>query len=70
VLSNVGVIQDISIAKIRHPKNQFRMNLDNLSDLGESIRQHGLLQPIVIRPMQHFYEVVAGNRRFAATKLD
>jgi ParB family transcriptional regulator, chromosome partitioning protein len=45
------------------------MNLDNLSDLGESIRQHDLLQPIVIRPMQHVYEVVAGNRRFAATKL-
>ncbi len=68
-MSSVGVIQEISVAKIRHPKNQFRMNLDNLSDLGESIRQHGLLQPIVIRPMQHVYEVVAGNRRFAATKL-
>jgi ParB family transcriptional regulator, chromosome partitioning protein len=68
-LSNVGVIEEISIAKIRHPKNQFRMNLDNLNELAESIKQHGLLQPIVIRPMQHVYEVVAGNRRFAATKL-
>lgn len=45
------------------------MNLDNLDELAESIRVHGLLQPIVIRPLQHMYEVVAGNRRFAATKL-
>jgi ParB family chromosome partitioning protein len=45
------------------------MSLDNLGELAESIRQHGLLQPIVVRPMPQFYEVVAGNRRFAATKL-
>jgi ParB family chromosome partitioning protein len=45
------------------------MSLDNLAELAESIRLHGLLQPIVVRPMPRFYEVVAGNRRFAATKL-
>nr|MDQ6864249.1 ParB/RepB/Spo0J family partition protein [Thermoproteota archaeon] len=31
--------------------------------------EHGLLQPILVRPMQNEYEVVAGNRRLAAAKL-
>ncbi|PWU79264.1 MAG: hypothetical protein DLM72_18295 [Candidatus Nitrosopolaris wilkensis] len=68
-MSHLGVLQEISIAKIRTPTTQFRMNLDNLDDLALSIKQHGLLQPIVVRPMQHEFEVVAGNRRFAAARL-
>jgi ParB family chromosome partitioning protein len=43
--------------------------LDNVHDLAVSIQQHGLLQPIVVRPRQHQYEVVAGNRRLAAIRL-
>ena len=68
-MSFLGVIQEISISKIRHPPNQFRINLDNIDELTSSIKEHGLLQPILVRPMQHEYEVVAGNRRFAAAKL-
>jgi ParB family transcriptional regulator, chromosome partitioning protein len=68
-LSSLGVVQEIAVSKIRHATSQFRMKLDSLDDLAESIRIHGLLQPIVVRPMPHFYEVIAGNRRFAATKL-
>jgi ParB family chromosome partitioning protein len=45
------------------------MNLDNLGELASSIKEHGLLQPILVRPMRHEYEVVAGNRRLAAAKL-
>ena len=36
--------------------------------LKTSILQHGLLQPIVIRPLDHGFELVAGHRRFAACK--
>jgi ParB family chromosome partitioning protein len=68
-MSYPGVLEEVSIAKIMHQKSQFRMNLDNLDELANSIKQHGLLQPIVIRPMQHEYEVVAGNRRLAAARL-
>lgn len=68
-MSYLGVIQEISINKIRHSPYQFRMNLDNIDELASSIKEHGLLQPIVVRPMQYEYEVVAGNRRFAAAKL-
>jgi ParB family chromosome partitioning protein len=67
-MSHPGILQEINISKIRHSPCQFRMNLDNLGELASSIKEHGLLQPILVRPMQHDYEVVAGNRRFAAAK--
>lgn len=68
-MSYLGVIQEISISKIRHSLYQFRANLDSIDDLASSIKEHGLLQPILVRPMRYEYEVVAGNRRFAAAKL-
>lgn len=68
-MSHPGFLQEIIVSKIQHPANQLRTHLDNLDDLIASIKQHGLLQPIVIRPIQRRYEVVAGNRRLAAVKL-
>ncbi|HET7147005.1 MAG TPA: ParB/RepB/Spo0J family partition protein [Candidatus Nitrosopolaris sp.] len=68
-MSYLGILQAINIGKIRHSPYQFRMDLDDLDDLASSIKEHGLLQPILVRPMQHEYEVVAGNRRLAASKL-
>ncbi len=68
-MSHSGILQEINIGKIRHSPCQFRMNLDNLGELVSSIKEHGLLQPILVRPMQHEYEVVAGNRRLAAAKM-
>lgn len=68
-MSHVGILQEIAISKIRHPPNQLRLNLDNLDELASSINQHGLLQPIVVRPKHDEFEVVAGNRRLAAVKM-
>ena len=68
-MSYSGILEQISVSKIIHPENQIRMNLDSLDELANSIKQHGLLQPIVIRPILHKYEVVAGNRRLAAVRL-
>jgi len=39
-----------------------------LANLKSSIREHGLLQPIVVRPLDHGFEIVAGHRRFAACR--
>jgi ParB family chromosome partitioning protein len=36
--------------------------------LSNSIREHGLLQPILIRPLSHGFEIVAGHRRFQACR--
>jgi ParB family chromosome partitioning protein len=60
---------EININRIRPSALQLLTSLDGLEKLASSIKQYGLLQPIVIRPMQREYEVVAGNRRLAAAKL-
>ena len=66
-VSNLGIIQEISVSKVYHPANQIRERL-NVEELALSIRQQGLLQPIVVRPKNHKYEVVAGNRRLEAVR--
>lgn len=40
-----------------------------LEELAQSIREHGVLQPILVRPTEAGYEVVAGERRLRASKL-
>jgi ParB family transcriptional regulator, chromosome partitioning protein len=68
-LSYLGILQDVNISKISPCKNNLRENTSNIDELAESIKLYGLLQPIVIRPKNNRYEVVAGNRRLAAAKL-
>jgi ParB family chromosome partitioning protein len=64
-----GVIDDIDIGKIRHPKKQLRTGNYNAVELVASIRRNGLLQPIIVRMVtDHYYEIVAGNRRYKACK--
>jgi ParB family chromosome partitioning protein len=67
----LGVIDDVSISKIRAAKNQLRSSGQNFDDLVDSIRQRGLLQPIVVRGSKddyYSYEIIAGNRRYEACK--
>ncbi len=42
---------------------------ENLKELALSIREHGLVQPIMVRPQTSGFEIVAGHRRFYACKL-
>lgn len=41
---------------------------DDLASLKESLRTHGLLQPILVRPREDGFEIIAGERRFRAAK--
>ncbi|RXH54466.1 MULTISPECIES: ParB/RepB/Spo0J family partition protein [Acidobacteriaceae] len=50
-----------------NPRQTFEQN--KLEELAESIRQHGLIQPITIRPNASGFEIVAGARRFRAAQL-
>ena len=43
-------------------------NLGSLGELAASISEKGLLEPIVVRPLEDKFEIVAGNRRLAACK--
>jgi ParB family chromosome partitioning protein len=42
---------------------------DSLDALAESIRQRGVLQPVLVRRLQHGYELIAGLRRWKAARL-
>jgi len=66
--SLTGIIDDIKVNRIKHPKEQLRTDSYNVSDLSASIKQKGLLQPIVVRMKEDYFEIVAGNRRFKACK--
>ena len=63
-----GIMDDIEIKRIRHPKNQLRAEEYNVTELASSIREKGLLQPIIVRPKEDHFEIVAGNRRCEACK--
>lgn len=51
----------------RNPRRSFDEN--ELQDLASSIRQHGIVQPVVVRPMAGRYEIIAGERRWRAAQL-
>jgi ParB family chromosome partitioning protein len=71
----VSSIQDIPLAKIHESKTNPRKQWDDgkLAELAENIRQHGVLQPILVRPLPEgeagMHELVAGARRFRASKI-
>lgn len=67
---NSGVIE-ISISEIDPNPDQPRRDFDAqaLNDLADSIREHGLLQPILVRPFSDRYYIIAGERRLRAAKL-
>lgn len=72
VLSSVssfsGVVDDIEMSKIVHPRDQLRYGKFEISELAASILEKGLLQPIIVRCIADYYQIVAGNRRYEACK--
>lgn len=66
-----GDIEKIDINKVYPNPNQPRKNFDkeSLNELAESIRIHGLIQPIIVNKMPDGYMVIAGERRFRACKI-
>ncbi|MGD9671867.1 MAG: ParB/RepB/Spo0J family partition protein [Candidatus Nitrosocosmicus sp.] len=64
-----GEIEDILITDIKMPSNNLRISNDlNIEKIANSIRQHGLLHPIVVKPNLEHFEIVAGVRRYLACK--
>ena len=72
-IENGIVVQQIPVADIQANRYQPRQEFDEsaLEELKESIVQHGVLQPILVRqlPAGKGYELIAGERRFRAAKL-
>jgi len=66
-----GQIKEILLTDIVSNPDQPRQDFDEekLKELADSIREHGLLQPILVRPEGNGYQIIAGERRFRASKL-
>lgn len=67
----VSDLRYIKLASIMPDPDQPRREFDDdaLVELSKSIKEHGILQPIVVRPHGDGYMIVAGERRFRASKL-
>ena len=70
-----GIIDDIDINKISNPENLAYHHLREVEEryfendeLALSIKQKGLLQPIIVRPKHTKFEVIAGHKRLLACK--
>ena len=61
----------IPTRKVRPNRYQPRLvfNDASINDLAQSIKENGLIQPIVVRDMIDYYEIIAGERRFRACQL-
>lgn len=46
-----------------------KFDKDSIAELAESIKEHGVIQPIVVRPIGDKYEIIAGERRYKASVL-
>ncbi|WP_426005625.1 ParB/RepB/Spo0J family partition protein [Bacillus sp. DWP3-1] len=68
--SNEETVEEIKLKDLRPNPYQPRKTFDDdaLSDLKESIQQHGVLQPIIVRKSIKGYDIVAGERRFRAAQ--
>jgi ParB family chromosome partitioning protein len=64
-----SVPEEVRISSIQEPKYDLRMDRGNIAELAISIDRHGLLQPILVRPTDNKFELVAGSRRLAAARL-
>jgi ParB family chromosome partitioning protein len=69
--SNTGGQQWLDLGLIDRNPYQPRQQFDEaeIADLCDSIRAHGFLQPIVVRPLNGRFQIVAGERRFRAAQL-
>ncbi|WP_342410304.1 ParB/RepB/Spo0J family partition protein [Paenibacillus sp. FSL R10-2778] len=63
-------VVEIPLAQLRanpyQPRKDF--NEEAIQELAESIRQHGVIQPIIVRSVLKGYEIIAGERRFRASQ--
>lgn len=64
------LIEEIKLSAIKANKDQPRKNFDSekIDALAISIKEHGIVQPIVVRSLDSHYQIIAGERRWQAAK--
>ncbi|MCF0136681.1 MAG: ParB/RepB/Spo0J family partition protein [Lachnospiraceae bacterium] len=65
---NLSGVQEIDINLLSPDKSQPRKNFDEeaLSELAESIKEFGVIQPLLVQKKEDYYQIIAGERRFRA----
>ena len=68
--SNAGGVMTLNINEIEPNMNQARKIFDDesIEDLASSIKEYGVIQPIIVSKKPKYYEIVAGERRWRASK--
>lgn len=68
-VQKVDGIKKVSLSSITRNRRQPRHTFDEdaLADLTASVKEHGVLQPLLVRPSENGYELIAGERRFRAS---
>lgn len=70
--TDTGAVSTLPVSEIEPNRDQPRKQFDAaaLADLADSIREYGVLQPLVVRPMPDgSYQLVAGERRWRASRM-
>lgn len=64
-------IKEVAVEKVHINPDQPRKHFDEekLEELALSIKQHGVIQPLVVTPASEGYRIVAGERRYRASKI-
>ncbi len=64
-------LREVPVERILPNPAQPRLSYeeDSLTELADSIREHGVLQPILVRPVGSQYELIAGERRWRASRM-
>ncbi len=65
------VLRNLKITEVEPNRNQPRKNFNQeaLEELAESIKEYGLIQPIIVTEKDGYYSIIAGERRWRACKL-
>lgn len=63
------IVHQVPVASIRDSGRNPRAQLPAIDELADSLREHGPLQPIVVRRLASGYELIAGHRRLQAAKV-
>jgi ParB family chromosome partitioning protein len=66
--TSAPLVRLIPIERIAPNPHQARSSLGNIQELMNSIKTKGVLEPIIVRPQGETYEIIAGERRYIASK--
>lgn len=64
-------VQMLAITEVEPNRNQPRKHFaeEAMNELAESIKSHGIIQPIIVRKQKDYYEIIAGERRWRAARI-